>query len=152
MNTFKADKLPKLTKIMYESQQRLNKKNWEDTLKANNSEVEKLLEMVSIFDTWRNKLECKYGNPAGDLIKETFMDSYMSIHFACMSLYKQAHVSLRAELETVLRLVYFSSHRVEFKWWRDDKDYFKSKHVWGDNYDYFMQLDEIHTFNSNLNI
>lgn len=152
MKTFRTDKLPQLTKIMYESQQRLNTKNWEDTLKANYREVEKLLVMASIFDTWRNTLEQKYGDVFRDLIKETFMDSYMSIHFACMALYKQAHVSLRAELETALRLLYFSSHPVEFKWWRDDKDYFKGKHVWGDDYDYFMHLDEIRSFNIKVKV
>ncbi len=146
MKTFKAERLPKLTKIMYDSQQRLSKNNWEDTLKANHREIEKLLVMVSIFDTWRNTLERKYGTSARDLIKETFMDSYMSIYFACMSLYKQAHVSLRAELETVLRLVYFSSHPIELKWWKDDKAFFKGKHVWGDNYDYFMHLDDVNNF------
>lgn len=150
MRTFKVDKLPNLTKIMYESQQKLNTKNWEDTLKTNPSEIEKLLMMVSIFDIWRTILERKYGDVARDLIKETFMDSYMSIHFACMALYKQAHVSLRTELETALRLVYFYSHPVEFKWWREDKDYFKGKHVWGDNYNYFMHLDEIQAFNSRI--
>lgn len=148
MNTFKADKLLKLTKIMYESQQKLNTKNWEDTLKANYQEVEKLLVMVSIFDTWRTSLERSHGDVARDLIKETFMDAYMSIHFACMSLYKQAHVSLRTEFETALRLIYFSSHPVEFKWWKDDKDYFQGRHVWGENYEYFMHLDNIHSFNS----
>lgn len=146
MKTFNANKLPNLTKIMYESQQRLNKKNWEDTLKADHKETEKMLVMVSIFDTWRTSLERVYGDVARDLIKETFMDAYMSIHFACMALYKQAHVSLRAELETALRLVYFSTHPVEFKWWRDDKDYFHGRHVWGDKFDYFRNLEYFQRF------
>lgn len=137
---------------MYESQQKLNTKNWEDTLKTNSNEIEKLLVMVSIFDIWKTKLEAEYGDVARDLIKETFMDAYMSIHFACMALYKQAHVSLRTELETALRLVYFSSHPIEFKWWREDKNYFKGKHVWGDNYNYFMHLDTIHSFNAKIKI
>lgn len=155
MNAFRADKLPPLTKIMYESQQKLNKKNWEDTLKANHRQVEKLLVKVIIFDTWRNKIERKYSKSAPDLINliiEIFMDSYISVHFACMSLYKQAHVSLRAELETALRLVYFLSHSVEFKWWRDDKGYFDAGKVWGKDYKYFTHIDEIHSFNSKLKI
>lgn len=151
MKTFKADKLPNLTKIMYDSQQKLNTKNWEDTLKSNPQKVETLLEMVSVFDTWRTSLSA-YGDVTRDLIKEAFMDAYMSIHFACMALYKQAHVSLRTELETALRLVYFSSHPIEFKWWKDDKDYFKGKHAWGENYTYFMHLEEIHSFNAKLKI
>lgn len=151
MKTFKADKLPRLTKIMYDSQLRLNTKNWEDTLKNNSAETEKLLEMVSVFDTWRGSL-VTYGDVARDLIKEAFMDAYMSIHFACMALYKQANVSLRTELETALRLIYFSTHPVEFKWWKDDKDYFQGRHVWGENYEYFMHLDNIHSFNSKARI
>lgn len=152
MKIFRVDSLPRLTKIMYDSQLRLNTKNWEDTLKTNYGEIEKLLEMVSVFDTWKNTLERKYGNVARDLIKETFMDAYMSIHFSCMALYKQAHVSLRAELESVLRLVYFSSHPIEFKWWKEDRDYFKRKHVWGDNYEYFMRLEEVHSFNTKAKV
>ncbi len=146
MKTFRSDRLPRLTKIMYDSQLRLNTKNWEDTLKANHQEVERLLEMISIFDSWRTSLERAYGDVARDLIKETFMDAYMSVHFACMALYKQAHVSLRTELETALRLVYFSSHPVEFKWWRDDKDYFHGRHVWGDKFDYFRNLEYFQRF------
>lgn len=152
MRIFRADRLPRLTKIMYDSQQKLNTRNWEDTLKANYREIEKLLLAVSIFDIWRNKLARQYGDVARDLIKETFMDAYMSVHFSCMALYKQAHVSLRTELETALRLVYFTTHPTEFRWWHEDKDYFKGKHVWGNDYEYFMHLDEIHSFTTKVKI
>ena len=80
MKIFKADRLLKLTKIMYESQQRLNTKNWEDTLKVHHREIERLLEKLGVFDKWRSKLE-QYGNVAKNLVTEMFMDAYMSVHF-----------------------------------------------------------------------
>lgn len=146
MKSFKPDKLPQLTKIMYDSQQKLNVNNWESTLKVNQNKVENCLEKIKVFDSWRNKLKDAHGEIAKSLIQETFLDAYMSVHFACMALYKQAHVSLRTELETALRLVYFSTHPVEFKWWREDKDYFHGKHVWGERFDYFRNLEYFQRF------
>ena len=146
MRSFNPNKLPPLTKIMYDSQQKLNINNWESTLRAHQKKVEDCLKKIKVFDAWRNKLKDTQKEIAQSLIQEIFLDAYMSVHFACMALYKQAHVSLRAELETALRLVYFSTHPVEFKWWREDKAYFHGRHVWGEKFDYFKNLEYFQRF------
>jgi hypothetical protein len=73
----------------------------------------------------------------------------MAVHFACTGLYKYAYICLRAQLETSLRLVYFSAHSVEFKWWLDGNEWYRSglqKDVWGEGYSYFTNLDLIKKF------
>ena len=147
MARFNLNKLPELTKSMYESQLKWNDKNWKDSIKNHHKEIEKLLEKVEVFDSWQHILESKYKNITKELIPEILMDSYLSVHFACMGLYKLANISLRTQLETSLRLVFFSTHPVEFNWWYSGKDeYFKKKAVWGEQYTYFTRLDEVKDF------
>ncbi|MBA7524866.1 hypothetical protein ES705_17011 [subsurface metagenome] len=150
MKVFKVHKLPQLTKSTYESQQRWIDKNWQDTLKKHYRETEVLLNKIGIFDVWKNMLSSKYGQVVNELMPEIFMDAYISLHFACMGLYKQAYVSLRAQQETVLRLVYFSTHPVEFNWWHSGsgwyRDFLRTRDVWGEGYVYFEQLDQVKNF------
>jgi hypothetical protein len=132
---------------MYVSQQKWGEKNWKDALKIHaRRDIEDLLEKINVFDLWGDMLIQKH-TVAKYLIPEIFTDSYLSIHFACMGLYKQANVCLRAQLETALRLVYFSTHPVEFGWWFTGKDdFFKKKDVWSEDFYYFRRLVEIEEF------
>jgi len=148
MKTFDENRLLELTKIMYEIQQKWSDKNCKETLRIHHREIEKLLQKTQVFATWKSKVANKY-KVAKELIPEIFMDAYISIPFACMGLYKQANVCLRAQLETALRLVYFSTHPVEFKWWYEGSAWYleaKSKDVWGIEYKYFRQLEEVKNF------
>jgi len=147
MRKFDEYSLPSLTKSMYVSQQKWLEKNWKDALKIHaRRNIEGLLEKINVFDLWGDMLTDEYA-VAKTLIPEIFTDAYLSIHFACMGLYKQANVCLRAQLETALRLVYFSTHPVEFGWWSSGKDeFFKRRDVWADDFVYFRRLDEVDKF------
>jgi len=106
MRTFNAEQLPERTKNMFQSQKRWSEKNWKDTLKVHSSrDIEKLLQRINVYDVWKNTLR-KHGRPSQELLPEIWMDAYMSIHFACMGLYKQANICSRAQLESALRLSY----------------------------------------------
>ena len=147
MKTFNENKLPDKTKSMFESHQKWSNNNLKETLKNHHREIEKLLQKIEVFDIWKNILQEKYKNEVGLLIPEIFMDSYNSIHFACLGLYKQANVCLRAQIETALRMVYFSTHPVEFKWWHAGEDwYIKKGDVWGERYEYFKRLEDVKNF------
>jgi len=139
--------LPDLTKTMHESQERWRNENWNQTIGKHKKEIEKLLKTTSIFDIWSNILQ--NDDIAKALIPEIFMDAYISIHFAGYGLYKYAYVCLRSELETTLRLIFFSTHKVEFKWWSEGNEWYKENvavDVWGRGYVYFEQLDTIKEF------
>jgi hypothetical protein len=72
-----------------------------------------------------------------------------------MGLYKQANVCLRAQLETSLRLVYFSMHPVEYKWWCAGSTWYldsKFKDVWGPGYLYFERLEEVKCFEATCSV
>lgn len=152
MMTIKIMDLPAETKKIHESQNKWRRRNWEKTLKEHKRDIEKLITNISLFDIWKTKLQKI--DVAKILIPEIFMDSYVSIHFAGYGLYKYAYMSLRSELETALRLVFFSAHPVEFKWWfnddDDDKDWYSKTsdypHVWGRRYFYFEHLEIIKKF------
>lgn len=149
MAKFDPNNLPDLTKSMYVAQQNWSEQNWKDTLLKHSKEVEELFEKIKVYDLWENILRDTHGSISNDLIPEIRMDAILSVHFACMGLYKQANVCLRAQLETALRLVYFSTHPIEFKWWRNDNEWYLGlggKDVWGKGYEYFYQLDEVKAF------
>ena len=97
----------------------------------NNSSISNLL-----YELYYNKL------PKSSHSSGAFVNSY--------GLYKQANVSLRAELEMALRLVYFSTHRTEFKWWYEGKDYFGTRDVWGEKYSYFERLEKFKHFDRTI--
>lgn len=148
MPRFKISDLSDETKIMHDSQKIWRNRNWKTTLGKHEGEIKELIEKINLFDIWSNKLR---DVPAAKiLIREIFMDAYVSIHFASYGLYKYAHTCLRSELETALRLVYFSTHKTEFKWWFEGNEWYREKlnwpDVWGRGYDYFKQLDEIKKF------
>lgn len=140
--------LPPNTKTMYESQEKWRTKASEGTLLAHKDEIEDLLEKANLFDLWSNSLQGS--EAARRLIPEIFMDAYMSIHFACYGLYKYANVCLRSQLETTLRLIYFSTHPVEFEWWRAGNEWYRAglrtRDVWGEGYGYFEQLENVKKF------
>ncbi|MCX9009790.1 MAG: hypothetical protein OIN66_01590, partial [Candidatus Methanoperedens sp.] len=103
------------------------------------------------FSIWTDTLS--ENDAASKLLPEIFSDTYMAIHFAAMGLYKYANMCLRSELENTLRLVFFSTHPVEFKWWSEGKKIFGitgKKHVWGDDYRYFENLEKIKIFDSKV--
>lgn len=146
----KIKNLPPSTKAMFSSYKKWSNNNWTSTLNKHSSETENVLERISIFDIWSNALQDT--EPTKKLIPEIFMDAYMAIHFASMGLYKYAYVCLRSQLETGLRLVYFSAHPVEFKWWLNGNEWYKSglqKDVWGEGYNYFINIEFIKKFDKN---
>jgi len=139
--------LPELTKIMHKSQEKWRHKNWNETLGKHKEEIEELLQKIRIFDIWSNALQDDAVAKA--LIPEIFMDAYISLHFAGYGLYKYAYVCLRSELETTLRLIFFSTHKVEYKWWSEGNEWYKENvtgDVWGRGYLYFQQLNTIKAF------
>jgi len=148
MSSFRIEDLPDLLKTTHESQDNWRKSNWEKTLKDHNDELENLLKKIDILNTWSNKLQGS--KPAEKLIPEIFIDAYMSLHLACFGLYKYAHMCLRSESETVLRLVFFSTHPIEFEWWNEGNEWYiegnKQTDVWGPGYEYFNQLKSIKDF------
>jgi len=148
MKALKSRDLPTETEKMHESQNKWRGVNWETTLKKNKQSIEKLIAKINLFDMWSNKL--RNIPSAKILIREIFMDAYISIHFAGYGLYKYAHMCLRSELETALRLVFFSTHEVEFNLWSKGKEWYREKYnwpdVWGRGYAYFTLLDVIKEF------
>lgn len=144
---FRVTDLPTETKTTHESQNKWRSKNWRKTLNVHKQDIEELLKKISLFDIWLNKLQ--HDDVAMKLIPEIFMDAYISIHFAGYGLYKYAHMCLRSELETAMRLVFFSTHPVEFSWWSDGNEWYRDNvtgDVWGRGYLYFEQLDNIKEF------
>lgn len=133
---------------MHESQEKWRNKNWEETLREHKSGIEKLIEKINLFDIWSNSLQDN--DAAKRLIPEIFMDGYISIHFAGYGLYKYANICLRSQLETTLRLIYFSTHPVEFDWWCRGNEWYRkglaTKDVWGEKYEYFRQLEYVKKF------
>ncbi len=148
MRTFKLEKMPTLTRNMFEIQQSWIGKNCTETLRIHYREIEELLEQTQILVFWKNYSQ-QQDAFLKELIPEIFMDAYISVSFACFGLYKQANVCLRGQLETALRLVYFSTHPVEYGWWKKGSEWFleaQSKDVWGKEYQYFRQLEKIKDF------
>lgn len=133
---------------MYESQKKWAEKNFYQTLKKHGAKIENLMKKISIFDIWSNKLQ--EIEVARRLIPEIFMDSYISINLACMGLYRYANICLRSQLETVLRLVFFSTHPIEFRWWEMGSEWYRrNKDVWGEGYKYFELLEPVKEFDKN---
>lgn len=145
--------LPALTKSMYEVFKNWSDRNWLSTLESHRHKTEELLEKIKIFDIWANALQDS--EVARKLIPEIFVDAYMSIHFACMGLYKYAFMCLRSQLETVLRMVFFSTHPVEFQWWLAENEWYRSglktRDVWGEGYLYFGNLEHVKKFERQIN-
>lgn len=148
MTKFRVSDLPTETKTTHESQNKWRRKNWQKTLKEHKQDIEKLLKKISLFDIWSTRLQ--QNDVAIKLIPEIFMDAYISIHFAGYGLYKYAYMCLRSELETALRLVFFSTHPIEFEWWFDDDEWYSTTldypFVWGKRYHYFQNLKNIREF------
>ncbi len=135
------------TRIMHESQEKWVVENWNNTLANYTEDVEKLVNMTELFNIWATKLQSI--SSADKFIPEIFMDSYISIHFAGYGLYKYAHACLRSQLESALRLVYFSKHEVEYGWWSEGSTWFKDNKladVWGRGHDYFRELRTVKDF------
>lgn len=152
MPIFKVRDLPELTKSIHKGQAKWRDKNWKKTLSTHSSELEKLLKRISVFSRWRNKLQ--QSDAAKKLFPEIFIDAFSSVHFACFGLYKYANMCLRSELETTLRLIFFSTHPVEFSWWLKGKSvyrdiYSQANDVWGPGYIYFKNLENIQKFEMN---
>jgi len=146
---FSIDSLSERTKVMHETQAKWRDKNWKNTLKDNDAKVEELLEKIELLDIWRNRLPNI--EVVKTLMREIYMDAYVSIHFSCFGLYKSAYMCLRSEFETVLRLIYFSHHHIEYQWWRagDEKwikDLLRGSDVWGREYAYFKHIEQIKKF------
>ncbi len=148
MRLFNIDKIPSPLKDTYIDQRKWCDMNWQEALKKHYKELNKLLEKVTLFDVWSNEL--RGDKVTKSLIPEIFMDAFISLHFACMGLYKYANSCLRSELETTLRLVYFSTHPVEFEWWCNGNEWYKGRDVWGEGYMYFEQLKTLKDFDKKL--
>jgi hypothetical protein len=153
MPTFKISDLPDKTKTMHSTQNRWRKRNWEDTLKNEANDLEDLLSLIEVFDIWKNRLP--KDDATKSLSREIFADAYMSIHLAGFGLYKNAYMSLRSQLETAMRLIYFSNHLLEYKLWQDGDekwigDLLKGSDVWGQNFKYFLYIPEVNQLEDKL--
>ena len=148
MSDLHVPDLPPNIKAMCDSEEKWRDKALQGTIAAHKEDIEKLLEKTNLFDIWSNQLQDS--DAAKRLIPEIFMDAYTSIHFACYGLYKYAHICLRTQLETSLRLIYFSTHTVEFQWWLVGNEWYRAglrtREVWGEGYGYFEQLPRIKRF------
>lgn len=152
MPRFKVGDLPEITKSIHESQTKWRDKNWRKTLATHGSEIEELLNKIRIVGNWRNKLQ--QSDAAKKLFPEIFIDAFSSVHFACFGFYKYANMCLRSELETVLRLIFFSTHPIEFEWWLQGKAVFRhiysqANDVWGPGFVYFKNLENVQKFETN---
>lgn len=148
MKTFDINRMSDLTRNMFQIQQSWIGKNCKETLRIHYGEIEELLQQTQILVFWKNHSQ-RQDIFSKELVPEIFMDAYISVSFACFGLYKQANACLRGQLETALRLVYFSTHPVEYSWWKKGSEWFleaQSKDVWGKEYQYFRQLDSIKGF------
>lgn len=145
--------LPDNVKAMHETQENWRKKAWEETLEKHKNELERMLEKMNLFDIWSDALQDNEATKR--LLPEIFMDGYMAIHFAGYGLYKYANICLRSQLETTLRLIYFSTHPIEFGWWCSGNESYRSglgnKDVWGEGYQYFQELDYVKQFEQKCN-
>lgn len=142
------DELSPEVRGLYETFDSWNKSNWESTLSNHDEEMKNLLDKLNLFSTWTDILSDN--DVATKLLPEIFYDSYMAIHFAAMGLYRYANMCLRSELETTLRLVFYSTHPVEFGWWSEGKDLYEitgKNNVWGNDYNYFKHLENVSEFN-----
>ncbi len=146
MPNFKISDLPEKTKIMHDTQIKWRKKNWLETLKNHSNDLEDLLALIELFDFWKNRLTRNEASKY--LFKEIYSDAYYSIDLAGVGLYKNSYMSLRSEFETAMRLIYYSTHPLEFKLWQrgDEKwigELLKGPDVWGQNFKYFMYIPEM---------
>lgn len=153
MAKLKIADLPDKTKIMHTTQNKWRKKNWEDTLRNKTIDLENLLSLIEVFDIWKNRLP--KDDATKSLSREIFADAYMSIHLACFGLYKNAYMSLRSQLETAMRLIYFSNHPLEYRLWigGDEKwigDLLKGSDVWGLNFKYFLYIPTVNQLEDDL--
>lgn len=118
------------------------------TLQSHNEDIQLVVEKLNLISLWGDILS--ENDTAKFFLPEIFSDAHNSANFAGMGLYKYSNMCLRSELESVLRLIFFSTHPVEFDWWKHNKNqtHLGKKHVWGDDYSYFNCLTNIATFNS----
>lgn len=141
--------LPELARALYDTEKSWRPKNWNKTIKTEYGDIEEVIKKNQLFDIWSNILQDL--EVARKLLPEIIMDSYFSLNFTGYGLYKYAHMALRSELETTLRLVFFSTHQIEFEWWLDGNEWFRDNamgDVWGKSYGYFAQLKTIKKFES----
>jgi hypothetical protein len=143
MPIFKVVDLLENTQSMHRAQTRWRNKNWKDSLKNHSDEIEDLLSIIALYDFWKNRLP--KNSATKSLFKEIYSDAYMSIHLSCFGLYKNAYMSLRSEFETAMRLIYFSTHPLEFELWQNGNekwitDLHRSSDVWGQNFKYFAYI------------
>ena len=138
-----VNKLSPESRHMFETFNRWCQTNWESTLINHDIEIKNLFHKSEIFDKWSNILLSRV--IPSKLSPEIYIDCFMSIHFACMGLYKYAYMSLRSELENVLRLIYFSTHPTEYNWWIKG-EFNPQRNVWSD-WQYFDKLEYVKIFN-----
>ena len=144
---FKIDDLPTLVKDMYKTQTDWRNKNYKKTLLNHSSQIENIFETFGVFDEW---FSCLHNDDvAMKLLPEMYFDAYASITYSCFAMYKYAYMCLRSELETALRLIFFSNHHVEFNWWLKNTHWYMKRNpdqVWGRDYTYFTLLDKVKEF------
>jgi hypothetical protein len=148
MTKVKKARLSSLVRAMHQGQEKWRKTAWKTTLARHDDELNRALKQVNLLDIWSDKLTGK--DFADRLMPEIWMDAYISVHLAGYGLYKYANACLRSELETALRLIFFSSHPNEFEWWLENhQSYVKSQgytDVWGKDFSYFEKLKQVRKF------
>lgn len=126
---------------MHEHQKRWRNNVWQKTLANHGNQIEDSLKKLDVLSIWSTNFDTI--TSAQELIPETWMDGYVSLTFAGMGLHKYANMSLRSSLETALRFVYFSTHPIEFNWWKNGSRWYIDEgftHPWGRKFKYFSNL------------
>lgn len=139
------------SKLLYDSFKKWSDKNWKESLSNQSIKIDEYIDKLSTLDIWSNQLRKTKSSKL--LITELFFDSYAGLLFACQGLYKYAFICLRSQLEITFRIIYFSTHSVEYSWWSKGSQWFleKGNHVWGKGFhSYFGKLDSIEEFNLKL--
>ncbi|NQU98429.1 hypothetical protein HQ533_03095 [Candidatus Woesearchaeota archaeon] len=142
---------PRMLKSVHNAQKKWRQQNYENSITKFKDEIEKTLEILNFYGKWKSKFS---GQKITDkMIPEIFMDGLSSLHFALWGQYKYANMGLRSQLETALRLIYFMDHPREYEWWLSGNEWYKGQkgaYVWGDDFNYFKQIDKINKFDKNL--
>lgn len=136
--------------FMYDAEARWRDENWRTTISEHSSDIDQMLSIIETFDKWIDCLPSE--NEAKNLLgREIYTDANLSIHLACFGLYKASYMSLRSQLETAMRLIYFLDHPREFNLWHAGdiqwiKELLAGSDVWGREYKYFKLFPGINRF------
>ena len=145
-----VNNLPRMLRSVHNAQNQWRQQNYAKSVNEFKDDIEKILEILNFYGKWKSKFS---GQIAEKMMPEIFMDGLTSLYFALFGFYKAANMGLRSQLETALRLIYFMDHLREYEWWLNGNEWYKGQkgtYVWGDEFNYFKQIDKISEFEKDL--